>query len=278
MIAQRVAQSPGAVGMRQSPGAVDIHVDRRGPSSAVVALGVVIGAAWIVCIWAEMSGAAAQVHHHALYESGRPYWLAALVMLGGWQFMTAAMMLPSSLGFMKMFATAAAGAPGFGPALTALLAGYFGVWSAFALVAFSGDMQLHKLVDAWPWLSAHAQIIPAATLAFAAIYQFTPLKDACLKACRHPGAYLMRHYKRGTINALKIGLGHAAFCVGCCWALMLVMFAAGVAHLAWMGALGAVMLVEKGLRGGDRIVAPVGFALAVLALVALLVPGAIPGI
>lgn len=252
------------------------HPDTISPTMLV--LGAVIGAAWIVCIWAETSGASAQVHHHALYESGRPFWLAAIVMLAAWQFMTAAMMLPSSLGFMKMFAAAAAAAPGYGRALAALLAGYFGVWSAFALAAFAGDMQLHRLVDAWPWLGANFQIIPAATLAFAAVYQFTPLKDACLKACRHPGAYLMRHYERGTVNALRIGVGHAAFCVGCCWALMLVMFAAGVAHLAWMGALGAIMLVEKGARGGDRIVAPVGVALAVLALVALFAPGAIPGI
>jgi predicted metal-binding membrane protein len=250
----------------------------RTGASVVPILGAIIGVAWIVAIWAEMSGAAVQVHHHALYESGRPFWLAALILIAAWQVMTAAMMLPSSLAFMKMYAAAAAAAPGFGRALAALLLGYFGIWSLFALAAFAGDMQLHRLVDSWPWLAAHAQVIPAGTLAFAAIYQFTPLKDACLKACRNPGAYLIRHYKRGTLDGLRIGLGHAAFCVGCCWALMLVMFAAGVAHLAWMGVLGVIMLVEKGVRGGDRIVAPVGLALAALAAIALVAPGAVPGI
>ena len=75
-----------------------------------------------------------------------------------------------------------------------------------------------------------------------------------------------------------MGFGHALFCVGCCWALMLVMFAAGVAHLAWMGLLAAIMLFEKTAPAGQRVVAPVGAAFAVLALIALLRPGSIPGI
>jgi predicted metal-binding membrane protein len=106
----------------------------------------------------------------------------------------------------------------------------------------------------------------------------TPLKDACLKACRHPGMYLARHYQRGVLNGLRIGFGHALFCLGCCWALMLVMFAAGVAHLAWMGALAIVMLFEKGAPNGDRIVVPVGAALAVLAVVAAFAPHTMPGL
>jgi predicted metal-binding membrane protein len=238
----------------------------------------IVAVAWIACSWVELSGNAAALHHHALYENQRPYWLAALMVLAAWQLMTAAMMLPSSLGFIRMYAIAASNAPDFPPALTLFLAGYFGAWTVFALGAFAGDMQMHRLVDAWPWLSAHLSVIPALTLGLAAVYQFTPLKDACLRACRHPGLYLAQHYRRGAINGLRLGFGHALYCVGCCWALMLVMFAAGVAHLAWMGALGLVMLVEKGVRGGDRIVVPVGLAFAALALLALVRPGTIPGL
>jgi predicted metal-binding membrane protein len=240
-------------------------------------LGCVIAAAWAVCVWAELSGKAAQLHHHALYESGSPYWLAALVVLAAWQFMTAAMMLPSSLGLIRMYAATAGRAPDFPLALILFLGGYFAVWTAFALAAFTGDMQLHRIVDAWPWLAAHATLIPAGTIGLAAIYQFTPLKDACLKACRHPGIYLIRYYRRGAFNGWRLGLRHALFCVGCCWALMLVMFAAGVAHLAWMGVLAAIMFVEKATPAGNRIVAPVGAALGALAGIALLAPGAIPG-
>jgi predicted metal-binding membrane protein len=250
----------------------------RRPISTFGILFAVILAAWALCVWAEWSGVATSLHHHALYESGRPFWTSAFIMLGAWQVMTAAMMLPSSLGFIRMYGVAAKNAPEFPASLTLFLIAYFAVWSAFALLAFSGDMQVHRAVDAWPWLAAHAQVVLAATLGLAAIYQLTPLKDACLKACRHPGMYLARHYQRGVLNGFKIGLGHALFCLGCCWALMLVMFAAGVAHLAWMGALGIVMLVEKGARHGDRLVVPVGVAFAGLALVALLAPNAIPGL
>ncbi|HYL27144.1 MAG TPA: DUF2182 domain-containing protein [Candidatus Nitrosotalea sp.] len=251
---------------------------RRVRFSTIGLLGCAIAAAWAVCLWAERSGYAAQLHHHALYESERPYWVSALVVLGAWQVMTAAMMLPSSLGFLRYYAATAARAPDFPGALTLFLGGYFAVWSVFALTAFLGDMQLHRLADNSPWLAAHAAVIPAATLALAAIYQFTPLKDACLKACRHPGIYLMRHYRRGALNGLRLGFGHALYCLGCCWALMLVMFAAGVAHLAWMGVLAAIMFVEKATPAGDRIVAPVGAALGVLAVAALFAPGAIPGL
>lgn len=246
--------------------------------NAVGVLGCAIAIAWAICVWAELSGNAAQLHHHALYESGRPYWSAALVVAVAWQVMTAAMMLPSSLGFIRLYATAAGRAPDFPLALISFLGGYFAVWTGFALVAFTGDVQLHRIVDAWPWLATHAALIPAGTLGLAAVYQFTPLKDACLKACRQPGIYLMRYYRRGALNGLRLGFGHARYCVGCCWALMLVMFAAGVAHLAWMGVLAAIMFVEKATPAGNRIVAPVGAAFAALAVIALLAPGAIPGL
>ncbi len=253
-------------------------VPRFARVSAMWVLVCAIAAAWAVCAWAESSGVAAQLHHHTLYQSGRPYWLAALILLGAWQVMTAAMMLPSSLGFIRYFATTAGRAPDFPLTLTLFLSGYFAVWTAFALFAFAGDMQLHRVVNASPWVAAHASLIPAVVLGLAALYQFTPLKDACLKACRHPGMYLMRHYRRGALNGLHLGFGHALYCVGCCWALMLVMFAAGVAHLAWMGVLAAIMFVEKATPRGNRIVVPVGVALGVLAAVAVLRPGIVPGL
>jgi predicted metal-binding membrane protein len=237
-----------------------------------------IAAAWGLSVWAELSGAAVQLHHHTLYESGRPRGVSALLVLGAWQVMTMAMMLPSSLGFIRMYAAAARNAPDFPRALALFLVAYFGVWSAFALAAFGGDMMLHRAVDVLPWLGAHPQLIAAFTLGFAGVYQLTPLKDACLKACRNPGMYLTRHYQRGVLNGARLGLGHALFCLGCCWALMLVMFAAGVAHLAWMGVLAIVMLVEKAAPHGDRFVAPIGLALIALSVLALVAPGTIPGL
>jgi len=260
--------------------AVAISESRRDAAQGgvVALLASLIGLAWIVCAWAELSGAAVQFHHHALYESGRPVALSALMLLLAWQVMTAAMMLPSSLAFISAYAAASGRAPRFPLTLTLFLSAYFLTWTGFALAAFAGDMGLHHLVAAWPWLTAHANLIPAATLGLAAIYQLTPLKDACLNACRNPGLFLVRHYKRGPWNGLQLGFRHAAFCLGCCWALMLVMFAAGVAHLSWMGVLALIMLVEKATARGYRIVVPVGAGLAVLATLALVAPRLIPGL
>jgi predicted metal-binding membrane protein len=88
----------------------------------------------------------------------------------------------------------------------------------------------------------------------AGAFQLTPLKDACLKACRHPASFLQRHYGRGPRAGLMLGVWHAVFCVGCCWALMLVMFMVGAANLVWMAALTALMVHEKTQASGQRTV------------------------
>jgi predicted metal-binding membrane protein len=93
--------------------------------------------------------------------------------------------------------------------------------------------------------------------------------------CRHPGGYLLRHYRRGTGAAFRLGAGHGMFCVGCCWALMLVAFAAGVANLWWMAALTAVMVFEKTGPAGQRGVRPIGLGLIVLGILVLADPAAL---
>jgi predicted metal-binding membrane protein len=119
---------------------------------------------------------------------------------------------------------------------------------------------VHATVDAWPWLARHDWLIGANLLIVAGAFQFTPLKYACLDRCRAPGAFLLRHYRRGARNALAIGARHGAHCVGCCWALMLVMFAAGVASLVWMALLTTIMVHEKTHATGRRAVPVTGAA------------------
>ena len=235
-----------------------------------------IGTAWLVAVWAEFSGVAVGFHHDHLAAGGLPLWAGALLLLAAWQVMTTAMMLPSSLPMIRLYSMASRGKPERIEGLLLFLGAYFGVWTAFALAAFFSDAGLHRLVAAWPWLTMHVNVIPAAPFGLAAIYQFTPLKDACLRACRHPGAYLLRFYRSGAVGGFKLGLGHAIFCLGCCWALMVVMFAAGVAHLSWMALLALIMLIEKTFPGGNRLVYPVGAMFALLAVTALLAPSALP--
>jgi predicted metal-binding membrane protein len=162
--------------------------------------------------------------------------------------------------------------------MAAFLAGYAVVWSAFGALAFSGDVVVHDVVDSTPWLAARPWLIAGGVLALAGAFQFSSLKDACLRQCRHPGAYLMRHYERGLGGAFRLGRGHGLFCLGCCWALMLVMFAAGVANLWWMAALTAVMVYEKTGTGGRRAVPVAGLILLGFAALTLAHPAWMPAV
>jgi predicted metal-binding membrane protein len=154
----------------------------------------------------------------------------------------------------------------------ALIAGYAMVWTGFGVLAFVGDVGLHKLVHAWPWLAAHPQLIAGSVLALAGAFQFSELKERCLTECRHPGSFLVQHYGRGEAAAFRLGRIHGMFCLGCCWALMLVGFAAGVANLWWMAALTALMVFEKTGRGGDRGVVPIGAGLIMASVIVLMAP------
>jgi predicted metal-binding membrane protein len=110
-------------------------------------------------------------------------------------------------------------------------------------------------------------------------FQFSGLKDRCLTQCRHPAVYLLCHYRRGALGAFNLGWSHGLFCLGCCWAMMLVMFAAGVADLRWMGALGAVMTYEKvgsTRRHGEPVAATVGVVALILATLVALHPTWLP--
>jgi predicted metal-binding membrane protein len=235
-----------------------------------------IAFAWALAIIAQAVGGARSLHHDALIHSTLPYGVALLIFLVAWQAMTAAMMLPSSLPLVRLFAVAAAGQPRPRAAMVAFLGGYALVWTGFAWVAFSGDVGIHAAVDNWPWLSAHPWLIGGGVLALAGAFQFSNLKDACLRECRHPASYLMSHYERGIGGAFRLGRGHGLYCLGCCWALMLLMFAAGVAALWWMGALTALMVYEKTARGGRDVVPYAGVALLALAALVLAHLGGAP--
>jgi predicted metal-binding membrane protein len=239
----------GAAGVGTQPGRV--------PTSVVAA----ITTAWVVAIGAELTGTAALVHHDALVHAHVPLWAAAGIFVVAWQLMIAAMMLPSSVPLVRSFRFVSAAQPRPDRALGALLAGYAAVWSVFGFLAFVGDVGLHRLVHTWGWLGTHEYVIAGSALVIAGAFQFSDLKDKCLRECRHPGPFLMQRYDRGTAAAYRLGVAHGKFCLGCCWALMLVGFAAGVANLWWMAALTAVMVAEKASRSGDRLVRPIGFFL-----------------
>ncbi|HUP32421.1 MAG TPA: DUF2182 domain-containing protein [Gaiellaceae bacterium] len=242
------------------------------PRRIPVAVPAAIALAWVVALAAEAGGTASALHHDDLAEGGLPRWAALGLFLLSWQLMTAAMMLPSSLPLVRLFWAAS----GRREALATFLGGYAVVWSVFGLAAFAGDMLLHELVHALPALEARPWLIAGGVLVTAGAFQFSALKDACLDECRHPAVFLMREYRRGTGAAFRLGRDHGVFCLGCCWALMLVMFAAGFANLAWMAVLAAVMAYEKIGRHGRALTPVLGLALAGWGAVVLAHPAWLP--
>jgi predicted metal-binding membrane protein len=247
--------------------AAPAHPRRFGGAPAPVA--VAIAGAWALAIAAHATGGAAFMHHDALIESSS-LWLGLALSLLAWQAMAAAMMLPSSLPLIRLFAHASASQPRPQAAMAGFLGGYAVVWACVGGLAFLMDAGVHATIRSTPWLHAHEWVLGGGVLALAGAFQFSSLKEACLRQCRHPAAFLLRHYARGVRGGFRLGARHSAFCVGCCWALMLVMFAVGVANLIWMALLTAVMVHEKTRPLGARSVPVTGVALLAAASIMLL--------
>ena len=234
---------------------------------------VLAGGAWALAIVAALTHQNYLLdHRYLLQESHLPWIVALLVFLACWQVMTLAMMLPSSMPMLRMLVYASRKQARPRAVQAAFLAAYAAVWTGFAVLAFANDTLIHRLVAAWPWLADHSWLIGTTTFAVAGVFQFTPLKERCLKACRSPFSFFLRYYRQGVRPAWALGLRHGLFCLGCCGALMLVMFGVGVGGLAWMAALAGVMAIEKAVPGGQRIGSLVGVVLLLLAALWLLQP------
>ncbi len=149
--------------------------------------------------------------------------------------------------------------------------GYLLVWAGFGLAAWAADRGVHAAVEALPWLATHPQLIIGATLLGAGLWQFSPLRDRCLDECRSPLGFVLNRW-RGVSErreALLMGIAHGAFCVGCCWSLMLVMFGVGLSSLTAMLVLGGLTAIEKNLPGGRLLTRPLGVALILAAVYAV---------
>jgi predicted metal-binding membrane protein len=158
------------------------------------------------------------------------------------------MMLPSASPMILLFARfnrsqREKGAPYVPTAIFAL--GYLLVWAAFSLVAVTAQWSLEGSGLLSSMMASTSVILGAALLIAAGVYQLTPLKYACLKHCRSPLFFISHHWRPGDWGALRMGLEHGAFCTGCCWFLMALLFYGGIMNLFWIIGLALIVLVEK---------------------------------
>jgi predicted metal-binding membrane protein len=176
-----------------------------------------------------------------------------LLMFLMWAIMMVAMMLPGATPMILLFAAInrkqrERGHP-YAP-LGAFVAGYIAVWSAFSMGATLLQWGLERAALLSPMMVSTSPLLGGGLLVVAGVYQWTPLKHACLKHCRSPLHFLSRGLRKGAGGALVMGLEHGAFCVGCCWFLMGLLFVGGVMNLLWVAAIAAFVLFEKVLPHG----------------------------
>ncbi len=243
-----------------------------------VALATLLGAlavgAWSV-LWAwSASPYARYVAHGGWLDTGAFAELCRAIPAGtivvpavlyalAWVLMITAMMLPTTYPVLGIFRAITRGRPDAGKLVALVVGGFFAAWFAFGLVAHLADGALAWLGARNPWLELHGWVAGATVLATAGLFQFSALKYRCLEQCHTPFAFVASrwHGRNAPREAFRIGVDHGVFCVGCCWALMLCMFAVGTGSIGWMFLLAALMAAEKNLPGGTKLRLPIGLGL-----------------
>jgi predicted metal-binding membrane protein len=248
----------------------------------------VVGASALA--WAVLAGAGGAFDHHALgghapgghhdHTEAGPLPAAVTVLLG-WAVMVVAMMLPPALPMLDLLRALVARHRHPRLLLLAGVAGFVGVWTVVGTLLVAGDAGLHAVAERVGWLAAHPNVVAGGVLVGAGLYQFSPLKEACLRACRSPRGFAVAHWRgarSASAEAATVTGAYAVSCAGCCWALMAVSFAVGAAALPVMVVLAVLMAAERLVRRGRRLVRPVGVVAVALGIAVLLdlLPAGLP--
>lgn len=258
-------ETPPAAGPR--PG--ERWRDRAVPLAAIAAVTAIAWGYLAVLAhgMAGMDAMAASGGSMALSTAPRPWTLAdGIAMLAMWWVMMAAMMLPSATPMILTVATVnrrrrARGEPSVATALFA--AGYLIAWGGFSAAATAAQWGLEEAALLSSMMAASSPMLGGALLVAAGLYQLTPLKHACLRHCRSPFDFVLNRWRDGAGGALAMGVEHGLYCLGCCWAMMALLFVFGVMNLIWIAALSVLVLAEKAVPGGPWIARAGGIAMAV---------------
>lgn len=250
---------------------------RRDRAIVGVALAILTAFAWAYILWLagsmDMSGMSMSdtgmdsMAAPALQPWGTTEFLLMFVM---WAVMMIGMMTPSAAPMILMYARVGRDAARKGKPLAAtgfFAGGYLLAWSVFSLFATIGQWALESALLLTPTMVSASNVFSGLVLVAAGFYQWTPLKDACLANCQAPLFFIQRHggFRRDAVGSLRVGFSHGLYCIGCCWALMAVLFVVGVMNLLWVAAIAMFVLAEK--------IVPAGHVLSRIAGAVLILAG-----
>ena len=219
---------------------------------------IVYGGVFLVCAigWAYMAYMAWAMENMHLVDMWMPpqggtrswelidFWMLFVM----WTVMMIAMMTPSVIPMVMMYTTIKKskqkkGQP-YSPTFI-FLSGYLVAWALFSIVASAIQYPLHDSGLLNPMMNSRSYLLSGSILVIAGLYQWTPMKDACLTECRSPLSFLMTSWKEGHFGAFKLGVHHGLYCIGCCWALMAVLFSVGVMNMLWVLLITVFVVLEK---------------------------------
>lgn len=246
--------------------------DAVGRRALLLCVGLLALLAWIG-LWLTDATLHNLVHSHRGLEA-MPGATRLLLFLGGWTVMSVAMMLPTSLPVLFTFRAIAGPRRDRWLLLALVMGGYLVAWAAFGGLAYLGSRAGELLVANSPWVRSHQWATAPLLLLAAGSFQFSSLKYRCLERCRSPLSFVLSHWqgRRQRWQAFRLGVDNGVFCVGCCWALMLLMFVTGAGYFVWMLLLAMLMATEKNLAWGRRLSAPLGVGLIAGALLLIVFP------
>lgn len=229
--------------------------DRLAVAASIVALALAAWA-WTIYLSHHMPGAAMSGMDMPGMSLGMsPAWGTAeyLWLTGMWAVMMVAMMSPSAAPAILLFAGLSRqrqSAGGIAAPTATFIAGYFTIWTMFSAAAALLQLLLHRGLLLTPTGASGSRILAGGLLIAAGLYQWSPLKTACLSRCQSPLGFFTAHWREGAGGAFRMGLSHGLNCVGCCWLAMLLLFVAGVMNLLWVAVLAVIVLLERIVPGG----------------------------
>jgi len=213
--------------------------------------------------------------------TGKPLFISLLLFLGMWATMMAAMMLPSLTPMVLLFRRIAHQRRSGGQTWVGtwvFTCGYLTSWVLLGFAAFAITRLVQWGLGAIPGISRYNETVAGLTLIVAGIYQLSPFKESCLRHCQTPLHFVLHGWREGSWGALRMGTSHGFYCIGCCWGLMIVLFAVGLMNLGWMAALTLVMSLEKMSQRGKLIGHVAGLFLVAAGLLLAFKTGSLHGL